>query len=110
MKKTSDHPVAKGNDNDVYMGEWLGQEKVALKFTKGCNFSETTKKKFYKEVAIWRTLQHPNIVRLYGTATFGQYIYTVSPWMDNGNAVAFLEQNPEHDRRQFVSEFATSVN
>ena len=85
--------------------------------------------RFQKQVEIWRFLQHPNVLRLYGIAFIGDYVYSVrwkhrrgpvvcnllhrsqvSPWMDNGNAITYVQNHPEVDRVRLLSEVASGAH
>ncbi|KAF8510225.1 ras guanine nucleotide exchange factor domain-containing protein, partial [Hysterangium stoloniferum] len=93
VRRIKDHPVnISGGYSDVYLGEWLEDEK-----------------RFVKEVGIWRQLQHKNVARLYGVATIGDHIYTVSPWMKNLDALRYIENHPTADRLKILLEVATGL-
>ncbi|THH08540.1 hypothetical protein EW145_g2641 [Phellinidium pouzarii] len=87
--------VVYGAYNDVYIGLWLGEEKVALKFARAINHTVKARKRFHKEVEIWRGLQHPHVSRLYGIVYFEGHIYSVSPWMENGSAFDYIISTEE---------------
>jgi serine/threonine protein kinase len=56
------------------------------------------------EAAIWQQLFHPNILPFYGMYFLEDYsqLRLVSPWMDNGNAINYLRENPLADRVSLV--------
>ena len=43
-----------------------------------------------REIGIWKTLRHPNVLRLYGASSDSGYVF-VSPYMKNGNLVQHLK-------------------
>lgn len=46
-----------------------------------------------RELRVWKELQHPNIVPLFGVVSdYGPYVSMVSPWMENGNLNKFLTE------------------
>ena len=50
---------------------------------------------FCKEVVLWSTLTHPNVMKLtgvYGDMGKGEFI-TVSEWMTHGNIMEYIGQN-----------------
>jgi len=50
---------------------------------------------FCKEVVLWSTLSHPNVMKLagvYGDMREGQFI-TVAEWMSHGNIIEFIKNN-----------------
>ena len=51
---------------------------------------------FCKEVILWSTLSHPNVLKLLGTQEgmeAGKFV-TVSEWMKHGNIVQYIENYP----------------
>lgn len=50
---------------------------------------------------MWKSLQHPNIVRFLG-ATTTMNLGIISEWMSNGTVTAFLSAHPDADRISLV--------
>ncbi|KAH6918894.1 hypothetical protein BKA70DRAFT_1089732 [Coprinopsis sp. MPI-PUGE-AT-0042] len=94
VTKEGDYAAFFGTFNDVFKGEriWLGREK-----------------RFEREVTVWRQFDHPNIVPLYGVAKIGEHLYSVSPWMDNGTALYYVEDHPNCDRLKMISEIVAGL-
>ena len=64
---------------------------------------------FCKEVVLWNTLSHPNVVKLvgvHGDMNKGQFI-TVSEWMAHGNVMQYIKKNYVN-RLELVRGFAAS--
>ncbi|KAG8923379.1 hypothetical protein FRC02_011172 [Tulasnella sp. 418] len=83
-----------------------GDVKIAIKVlrVRGGNDSAGTvdrlHKRFYREVLLWRTLRHPNVVPLLGYAVLSDQSPTlVSPWYTNGNVNEYLKSHGDADRR-----------
>ncbi|KAF8889717.1 hypothetical protein CPB85DRAFT_1333584 [Mucidula mucida] len=75
--------------SDVYRGTWRDRT-VAIKV-----LAETTPRKlFIHEVEIWKTLSHPNVLKLYGaSSTSGDPPwFFVSPYEQNGTLTEYLRQ------------------
>ncbi|KXN85940.1 Dual specificity protein kinase splB [Leucoagaricus sp. SymC.cos] len=75
--------------SDVYKGTWRGRT-VAIKV-----LADTTPRElFRREVAIWKTLRHPNVLELYGaSSTAGDPPwFFVSPYEKNGSLNEFLRR------------------
>ena len=75
--------------SEVFQGTWKGQT-VAIKV-----LSEVTPQDlFVREIKVWKSLIHPNILELYGasSATGNHPWFFVSPYMKNGNLVEFLRR------------------
>ncbi|KAF8890966.1 hypothetical protein BD779DRAFT_1515523 [Infundibulicybe gibba] len=75
--------------SDVYKGTWRGRT-VAIKV-----LAETTPRKlFVREVGIWKTLRHANVLELYGasSAAGDPPWFFVSPYEKNGSLVEYLKR------------------
>jgi serine/threonine protein kinase len=58
-------------------------------------------KSFSQEAVVWRQLRHPNVLPFYGISEDAfevPRLCLVSPWMNNGNIMSYLEAQPDHDR------------
>jgi serine/threonine protein kinase len=52
----------------------------------------TTLQRLRREIKVWQSLDHENILPLYGTITdFGLSTAMVCPWAENGNLTKYLE-------------------
>ncbi|KAJ6453973.1 kinase-like domain-containing protein [Mycena sanguinolenta] len=73
---SASHPVATGGFSNIYR--------------------ENLRKKFFKEVLVWRYLEHPNIVPFLGvdSTTFPNLAMAmVTPWMAQGNVISYISRN-----------------
>lgn len=57
---------------------------------------------FYKEVALWKRLSHPNIVPFLGVCDSPAPLSMVSEWMPNDNVRQYVQDCPQADRLQLV--------
>ncbi|KAH9057104.1 ras guanine nucleotide exchange factor domain-containing protein [Lactarius deliciosus] len=103
----SDHPIATGGSQDIYTGEWTGQE-VALAYPR--NQTRAAQERFRRQVEIWRTLRHPNVLPLLGIAYIGNFVYSVSPYMEFGNIMQYLKIHPDAHRVLLLSEIASGAS
>jgi len=58
-------------------------------------FSAILPQRFCKEVVLWSTLSHPNVMRfvgIYGDMEAGQFA-TVSEWMPHGNIMEYIKKH-----------------
>jgi len=89
---------AHGGYNDVFSGKSLhhGGMQVAIKRLR-MNVVESQKiaKLIMRELKIWSSLTHPNILPLLGYQMHGEYPALISQWMVNGNVLQFLKKQPD---------------
>ncbi|KAJ7705846.1 kinase-like domain-containing protein, partial [Mycena olivaceomarginata] len=64
-----------------------------------------------REVLIWKELAHPNVLPLLGIDLIARKpsCCLVSPWMKNGNVMAFLETYPDFNRSSLVRDIASGL-
>jgi len=58
-------------------------------------FSATPLQRFYREVVLWSTLSHPNVLKLLGVqedVERGQFV-TVAEWMERGTIMEYIESH-----------------
>lgn len=55
-----------------------------------------------REIRVWSKLQHPNIQPLLGFVLEGEYPSLISEWMENGTALRYVKDQPEHDILELV--------
>jgi len=97
-------PAVQGDSADVSQGTHSGVQ-VAIKRLRvsARNMSEVSKR-FYNEVVIWKYLSHPNVVPFLGIAAPADNLplCMVSPWLENGSVMKYLEFNPDTDRTMLL--------
>ena len=95
-----------GGAGDVYKATCSGEEVALKAFRLPLPSSATTLTSlesfdnragsFLSELVIWQRLSHPNVLPFYGVHFLDMTVETrfclVSPWMENGNVVEFLER------------------
>ncbi|KDQ14337.1 hypothetical protein BOTBODRAFT_110278, partial [Botryobasidium botryosum FD-172 SS1] len=62
-----------------------------------------------REVAVWGRLGHPHILPFLGLYTHGTFTYMVSPWMENGDALHYVQKNPHVDCLKLLIQIAEGV-
>ncbi|KAF9644344.1 kinase-like protein [Thelephora ganbajun] len=87
---------ASGGFADVRSGRYMGS-LVAVKTLRVAAQDDLQKirKQFCKEVILWSTLSHPNVLKLAGVQgdmEKGQLV-TVSEWMAHGNIMEYIKKN-----------------
>ncbi|KAB5588931.1 Tyrosine-protein kinase Src-2 [Ceratobasidium theobromae] len=118
MSSFSEWPIAKGGFGDVWKGSILGGNSGSIKglennkgstkpvavkrLTAYADGGEEGKRRILKrttrELFIWSSLHHANVLPLLGTCSFRGGVGIVSEWQDNGNATAWVKTNPHVDR------------
>jgi serine/threonine protein kinase len=90
-----DEKIGIGFFSDVFRGTWRGRT-VAIKVLA----ESTPRTLFVREIGIWKTLHHPNVLPLYGasSATGDPPWFFVSPYMKNGTLVEYLKRVEHEDR------------
>ncbi|KAJ7829156.1 hypothetical protein B0H14DRAFT_2810462, partial [Mycena olivaceomarginata] len=93
--------VAAGGFGDIWKGLVCGQT-VSVKIMRIFRDShvEGALKEFGREAVIWRQLCHPNLLPFFGLYHLDNRLCLISPWMESGNIVEFLDKEPpDIDRR-----------
>ncbi|KAH8830918.1 kinase-like domain-containing protein [Flagelloscypha sp. PMI_526] len=104
--------MAGGGYADIFRGR-SGTQEVCLKRVRVFVVSEREKilQEFLNEAIIWRHLRHPNVLPFLGISqtVFPGETCFVSPFIANGNLVAFLKENPDQDRISLLSQVAKGL-
>ncbi|KIM42498.1 hypothetical protein M413DRAFT_444900, partial [Hebeloma cylindrosporum] len=101
--------VAVGAYDDTFVGHWLDKEKVSLSLPRALPQDSKTRELIEHEALVWRGLNHPNIVPVYGVTYLEEDLYLVSPWMDNGTSDTFITRRPDLDRLKILIEVASGL-
>ncbi|KAH7925413.1 kinase-like protein [Leucogyrophana mollusca] len=82
-----------------------------------CTFSTSSDLKsqqtYCKEAVLWRQLSNPHVLPFLGVHHCPEkplYVGLVSPWMDNGNVLQYLEKNPQADRKPLLLDVARGIH
>ncbi|KZV87993.1 kinase-like protein [Exidia glandulosa HHB12029] len=101
-KKIGNTPVYYSATAEIWQGIWLGDRTrlVALKSLRGTvPLSPNAIRRFHRQVEIVRTVQHRNIIQLYGVSYVdGNNLCLVFPWMEHGDVTTYLQKFPHADR------------
>ncbi|KIJ58311.1 hypothetical protein HYDPIDRAFT_90991 [Hydnomerulius pinastri MD-312] len=93
--------------SDVYLGRWH-DHVVAIKVLA----PTTPRALFVREITIWRSLRHPNVLRLYGasSAVGERPWFFVSKFCSGGSLIVWLKQARDREReRMGIGERGRSV-
>ncbi|KDQ16790.1 hypothetical protein BOTBODRAFT_621432, partial [Botryobasidium botryosum FD-172 SS1] len=61
------------------------------------------------EASVWQNLHHPNILPFLGLTALDSVTYLVSPWMENGDLLAYVRKNPSTDCLKLLLQIARGV-
>lgn len=114
VRRLGQYPVAMGAQFDIWEGDFMGGEKVALKVLRGVSARPQQLRRFHRESKIWRQVWERDNGRYflpyYGTVTNdGPYPYMVSPWQRNGTCLKFLQDHPYMDRTDMIRHVAEGL-
>ncbi|KAK0440035.1 kinase-like domain-containing protein [Desarmillaria tabescens] len=113
VRKSGD-PIDGGGAADIYRGT-LNGKVVCLKVLRIFQVTEAEKKRLLKELCreavMWKQLKHKNILPFIGVdiTSFPNKFCLISPWMNNGNLIKFLESHKTHNRLKCIREIVNAV-
>ncbi|KAF9647902.1 kinase-like protein [Thelephora ganbajun] len=97
LYKTTNRPMS-GGTADVWKVIDDRKHIFAAKVFRA-NYGEDYKiKRFYKEVTVWKRLNHPNVVPTLGAEPNFADLCAVSPWMPEGDLLQYLNKHPVANR------------
>ncbi|KAG8850460.1 hypothetical protein FRB96_009705 [Tulasnella sp. 330] len=85
--------VTRGGNCDLFKGLYApGNLILAMKRPRvSQDQAETATRRFKREVKIWTSLIHINILPFFGLVEISSETYLVSPWMDHGDLFTFVK-------------------
>jgi len=92
-----DRKLGSGGFAEVYECTWKGIRAAVKVLDKG--ISDTM---LLQEMEVWRRLRHPHILEFYGAAPLSDPPFFLCALKMNGNALMFLQKNPQADRRKLL--------
>jgi len=99
LYKTSNRPVTTaGGTADVWRVEDDRKRVYAAKTFRVYNAEEYKIKRYFKEVVVWKRLDHPNVLPTFGAAPDIAELCAVSPWMSEGDLSQYLNKYPGVNR------------
>ncbi|KAG8892444.1 hypothetical protein FRC00_012041, partial [Tulasnella sp. 408] len=95
-------PEYSGTRNDIWKGRWLDKQDVALIFYKEYKMGardDNGIRRFDRQIKVWRKLDSPFVLRLYGWCKFDGETYLVSPWLRNRDVIRYLDGDRSRHRK-----------
>ncbi|KAJ3125968.1 hypothetical protein HK100_010509 [Physocladia obscura] len=80
-----------GGFGEVLQGTWLGHTSIAIKRLHMRLETAKLQRDFLREVKTWHPLRHPNILPLFGACTSAERPFMVSPFMQRGHSLQYLD-------------------
>ncbi|KDQ16384.1 hypothetical protein BOTBODRAFT_94587, partial [Botryobasidium botryosum FD-172 SS1] len=62
-----------------------------------------------REAKVWNQLSHPSVLPFLGLCILDSVPYLVSPWMENGHVLDFVQKNPNVDRLRLLAQVADGL-
>ncbi|KAI9340148.1 hypothetical protein DFJ73DRAFT_662118, partial [Zopfochytrium polystomum] len=84
----------RGGFGEVAKATWLGHTSVAVKRLLIRLDTNRLKEDFYREVRTWYPLRHPHVLPLLGACATADRPFMVSPFMEGGHAIQYLDNHP----------------
>ena len=85
--------LGKGGMGSVYKARHVALNKpVAVKFLSTTLGSDDTRKRFLREARSAARLEHPNIVQVYDTGTYGEFSYIVMQFVEGESAGSLVKR------------------
>ncbi|KAJ6554057.1 kinase-like domain-containing protein [Mycena vulgaris] len=107
-----EHATFGGGFGDIYRASYAGK-RVALKHIRTFRDAENRRMRlqFCREALVWQHLQHPFILPLIGIDrdTFPPSICMVSPWMEHGTVLKYLNDYGRANVDKLLSEIAQGM-
>ncbi|KAJ3334603.1 hypothetical protein HDU93_007652, partial [Gonapodya sp. JEL0774] len=100
---------ASGGFGEVFKATWSGTRTVALKRLLVRNPSQKLTDLLYNEVKRWSQLRHPNILQLFGANLIATQPFMVSPYMQHGHLLSYLQKYPHINRVHLVFDVASAM-
>ncbi|TFK20466.1 hypothetical protein FA15DRAFT_673452 [Coprinopsis marcescibilis] len=108
--------VAEGSFGDVWRGRLRHREPVAVKMVRVFRSSERMLQIYSREAIMWSQLNHPNIMPFYGVYIWRPHpesdtsrVCLLSPWMDHGNVLEFLQKKPKANKISMLLDVARGL-
>ncbi|KAD3337540.1 hypothetical protein E3N88_33060 [Mikania micrantha] len=88
-----DDKIGEGSFGVVYRADWNGEDVAVKTLSLEQDFHPESINEFWREVAIMRRLQHPNIVLFMGVVTQPPHLSIVTEYLPRGSLFKLLHKN-----------------
>lgn len=109
LLKVDPIPFASGGFGDVYKGTFRNSTVCIKRMRVSAQAGvQTPTKMFCKEAAMWKYLEHPNVLPLMGVTISPPQL--VSKWISAGELPEYIRTNPDTDRLKLLRDIAIGLN
>ncbi|KDQ11736.1 hypothetical protein BOTBODRAFT_162563 [Botryobasidium botryosum FD-172 SS1] len=109
IRRIKSVPSAWGGFSDCWEGVFLERHKVAMKSLRHNITEDVAQRRIKREIAVWKGLNHRNILPFIGIHILDDTTYMVSPWMGKGDSLQYVRLNPLVDRLKLLVQIAEGV-
>ncbi|KAG8792912.1 hypothetical protein FRC12_004498 [Ceratobasidium sp. 428] len=105
-------PDCRGGFGDVYRAKLRNGSEVAIKCLRvyvNTKEGRQVQKMASHEMYAWSKAGDPNVLTLLGVARFQDQLAMISPWMSNGDIMAYLAKHPEANRCELCAQIAKGL-
>lgn len=109
----SQEPISiSGRFGDVFTAIHKMVGKIALKRLRvgDTNKDNEALHSFEREANTWRRLQHPHVLEFLGTYKWGEHLYLVTPFVENGTLLKYIETHPSINRVRLLCETSEAID
>uniref|UniRef100_A0A5B7C959 Protein kinase domain-containing protein n=1 Tax=Davidia involucrata TaxID=16924 RepID=A0A5B7C959_DAVIN len=89
--------IGEGAYGEVYLVKWRGTEVAAKTIRSSIASNQMVKKTFLRELALWQTLRHPNIVQFLGVLKDSDRLIFLTEYLCNGSLYDILKKKGRLD-------------
>ncbi|XP_031283897.1 integrin-linked protein kinase 1-like isoform X2 [Pistacia vera] len=95
--------IGQGAYGEVYLVKWRGTEVAAKTIRSSIASNSRVRSSFMKELGLWQTLRHPNIVQFLGVLKHSQRLIFLTEYLRNGSLHDILKKRGRIDPPTAVS-------
>jgi len=114
VRRTGQFPVSGSAGFDIWEGEYLGGAKCVIKVIRGFNATPSMREQVVREVKVWRSIYSIDkgayILPCLGLSVdSNSHLALVTPWMELGDATAYLKIYPNANRKAMIRHIAEGL-
>ncbi|KAF8597059.1 kinase-like protein [Ceratobasidium sp. AG-I] len=106
LSRCSTTIAAYSQESRLWRGALTDRTEVALKSSRLTDLAGVRSdhvKSLAQELLSWSHIKHENVLDMIGVSIFCDELVVVSPWMDNGDLIKYVQRNQKADRWALMS-------